>query len=123
MGYLYEDLTRLVIGASFTIHNALGKGLSEMTSENALVLKLRALGLNVEQQKDLRVFFENKAVGTQRVDILAEERIIVEVKATRSITKDHIAQVLGYLKNTRFQLGLIINFGQRVTIRRLILTK
>ena len=121
--FLYEDLTEKIIGAAFAVHNALGKGLSEKTYENALVLKLQKLGVHVEQQKNLPVIFENKSVGIQRVDILAEERIIVETKATRAIRKDDIEQVLGYLNNTRYQLALIINFGERVMVKRLILTR
>lgn len=121
--FLYVDLTEKIIGAAFAVHNALGKGLSEKTYENALVLKLRELGLHVEQQKNLPVFFENKSVGIQRVDIVAEERILVETKAKRDIRKDDIEQVLGYLKNTRYQLALIINFGERVMVKRLILTR
>lgn len=121
--YLYAEITEKIIGAAFVVHNALGKGLSEKTYENALALKLAELGLNNEQQKDLPVFFENRRVGTQRVDILVEKKIIVETKAVRSISKDNVTQVLGYLKNTRYQLALIINFGDRVEVKRLILTR
>ncbi|GJQ20539.1 MAG: hypothetical protein HBSIN02_08940 [Bacteroidia bacterium] len=121
--YLYAEITERIIGAAFAVHNALGKGLSEKTYENALALKLRELGLDNEQQKDLPIFFQNKRVGTQRVDILVEEKIIVETKTVRSISQDHVTQVLGYLKNTHYQLALLINFGERVEIKRLILTR
>lgn len=121
--YLYAEITERIIGAVFAVHNALGKGLSEKTYENALALKLRELGLDNEQQKDLPIFFQNKRVGTQRVDILVEEKIIVETKTVRSISQDHVTQVLGYLKNTHYQLALLINFGERVEIKRLILTR
>ena len=120
--FLYEELTKIIIGAAFAVHNALGKGLQEKAYENALQAKLRKLGLTVEQQKTLPVFFENSKIGEQQVDLLVENKIILEVKATSKISKTHVSQLLGYLKNTRFQLGLLLNFGSRVEIRRFIYT-
>lgn len=76
--HLYQEITERIIGAAFVVHNTPGKGLSEKTYENALAPKLRELGLNNEQQKDLPVFFENKKVGTQRVDILVEQKILLK---------------------------------------------
>lgn len=120
--YLYEEITRHIIGAAFDVHNALGKGLQEKVYENALAVGLRCAGLKAEQQKPLPLFFNNVRVGTQVFDLIVEERILVEVKAVKTIATAHISQVLGYLKNTKFQLGLIINFGDKVSVKRLILT-
>ncbi len=121
--YLYEETTRRIIGAAFSVHNALGKGLQEKAYENALAHKIRGLGLDVEQQKSMPVFFENAKVGEQQIDMLIEGVVLVEVKSVATISQNHVSQVLGYLKNTNIQLGLIINFGSKVEIRRLILTK
>jgi GxxExxY protein len=119
---LYGDLTQKVIGAAFDVHNSLGKGLNEKVYENALSVRLRDLGLSVEQQKALPVYFDNHKVGEQIVDLVVDERVIVETKAVDRLLKNHEAQLLGYLKNTQFQLGLLINFGSRVQFKRLIFT-
>ena len=120
--YLYADLTEKIIGAAFFVHNSLGKGLSEKTYENALV-KLRHLGIKVDQQKTLPLFFDNEKVGDQVIDLVVDKKIIVETKAVKRLLKDHETQLLIYLKNTRFQVGLLINFGSSVEVKRLILTE
>jgi GxxExxY protein len=119
---LYGDITRKVIGAAFRVHNSLGKGLSEKVYEQAMMNAVQDLGLQVEHQKALPVFFENSKVGEQIVDLLVDNKVIVELKAVRQLSKDHLSQLLGYLKNTRFQVGLLINFGDRVQFKRLIYT-
>ena len=119
---LYGDLTQKIIGAAFDVHNSLGKGLNEKVYENALSIRLRDLGLSVEQQKALPVYFGNHKVGEQIVDLLVDERVIVETKAVDRLLKNHEAQLLAYLKNTQFQLGLLVNFGSRVQFKRLIFT-
>jgi len=68
------------------------------------------------------VFFQNQKTGDQEVDLLVEEKIIVETKARPRLLSSHIPQVLGYLKNTKYQLALLLNFGRKVEIKRLILT-
>ena len=117
---LYGDLTEKIIGAAFDVHNALGKGLSEKVYENALVVRLKELGITAEQQKVLPVLFSEQKVGEQVVDVLVEDRVIVETKAVEHLMKSHESQLLGYLKNTRYRLGLLINFGARVEFKRLI---
>jgi len=117
---LFSDITEKIIGAAFGVHNALGKGLSEKTYENALALKLLNLGLRISQQKELPVVFEGQKVGEQVVDLLVEESVVVEIKAVQNISKSHEAQLLGYLKNTHFQVGLLLNFGDRVESKRFV---
>jgi GxxExxY protein len=117
---LHGDITEKILGAAFAVHNALGKGLSEKTYENALSLKLQQAELKVEQQKALPVYFEGQKVGEQIVDLVIEGCVLVEVKAVQDLTRGHKSQLLGYLKNTNFELGLLINFGDRVEFERLI---
>ncbi|MBF8296816.1 MAG: hypothetical protein HW389_3361 [Bacteroidetes bacterium] len=119
---LFGDITEKIIGAAFTVHNALGKGLTEKAYENALAIKLQDLGLKVQQQENLPVLFENQKVGEQIVDLVVEDRIIVEIKAVHNLSHAHESQVLGYLKHTKFQLGLLINFGDRVEFKRFVQT-
>jgi GxxExxY protein len=117
---LHADITEKIIGASFDVHNSLGKGLTEKTYENALSLKLQERGLKVEQQKCLPVVLDGRVVGEQIVDVVVESLVLVEIKAVQALSKTHESQILGYLKNTRFELGLLINFGDRVEFKRFV---
>lgn len=119
---LYGDITEKVIGVAFRVHNSLGKGLSEKVYEQAMMNAIRDLGLPVEHQKPLPVFFDNRKVGEQIVDLLVDNKVTLELKAVQQLSKDHNSQLLGYLKNTKFQIGLLINFGDRVQFKRLIYT-
>lgn len=121
--YLYAETTGMIIGAAFAVHNSLGIGLTEKTYENALVLKLQQLGMTVGQQESWPVFFENQKVGKQDIDLVVDEKVVVETKAVKRLLKGHETQLLGYLRNTKFQVGLLINFGASVEVRRFIPTQ
>lgn len=121
--YLYAGITEKIIRTAFDVHNTLGKGLTEKTYENALVVGLQRFGMKVEQQKPMPVFFENEKVGEQIIDLVVDGKVIVETKAVRQLLKDHETQLLGYLRNTKLQVGLIINFGSSVEVKRFILTE
>ena len=117
---LHSDITEKIIGASFDVHNSLGKGLTEKSYENALCIKLNKLGLKVEQQKCLPVIFEEQRIGEQIVDVVVDNLVLLEIKAVQALSKAHESQILGYLKNTRFEVGLLINFGDRVEFKRFV---
>jgi GxxExxY protein len=103
--YLYAELTEKIIGAAFTVHNSLGKGLGEKTYENALVVKLQQLGLGVEQQKTLPVYFGNQKVGEQIVDLVIEQRVLIEIKTVSHLLKQHETQILGYSRTRPSRLA------------------
>ncbi len=119
---LFGDLTEMIIGAAFDVHNTLGPNLSESVYKNALVIQLRLMGLLVETEKEVPLKFADVEVGIQRVDVLVEKKILVETKAIRKIHPDHPRKLLGTLKNTGYQLGLVINFGGSVRVKRVINT-
>lgn len=119
---LYADITEKIIGAAFQVHNSLGQGLSEKTYQTALAMKLRKIGLQVEEEKVLSVFFNNHKAGEHRVDLLVDNKIIVETKAVHKLLDDYSTKLLACMRNTRYQLGLLINFGSKVEFKRLILT-
>ena len=97
---------------AYDIHVYHGHGHLEKIYENALVNRLRKLGLKVEQQVPLQVFDEDGSLlGEYFADLLVEDELIVELKAVRSTTSEHVAQLLGYLKSSRREHGLLINFG------------
>jgi GxxExxY protein len=120
--YPLSNLTEKIIGAAFQVHNRLGQGFQEKVYENALVEELHAIGLFVDQQKPLTVLYGGKPVGDFIADLLVERRVIVELKANRTIDRSHENQLLNYLKSSGIEVGLLINFGESVQVRRKIFT-
>ncbi len=106
------ELCDLVRETGFAIHEYHGPGHLEKIYENALAHRLRKLGLEVVQQKPLQVLDEDGFVlGDYYSDLFIENLLIVELKAVRTIANEHIAQLLGYLRSSRQEHGLLINFG------------
>ena len=100
---------------AFAIHRYHRHGHIEKVYENALAHRLRKIGLKVEQQYPLKVFDEDGTpLGDFYADLLVEHELIVELKATRTVADDHIAQLLGYLRSSRREHGLLLNFGSPV---------
>ena len=117
----WNEITRAVIGCSYTVANALGPGFLEKVYENALAHELRSAGWAVEQQKALKVYYRDIVVGEYTADLLVEELVVVELKAVRAFDDVHLAQCLNYLKATGLKVGLLINFGTpRVQIKRVV---
>ncbi len=108
-----NELCDIVRETSYAIHVYHGHGHLEKVYENALAHRLRKAGLEVvEQQHPIKVLDEDGTViGDYYADLLVEGRLIVEIKAARALASEHVAQVLGYLKSTRLEHGLLINFG------------
>ena len=109
---------------SLDIHRFLRSGHLEKVYENALTHRLTKSGLNVQQQYPIDVFDEDGTVlGHFIADLLVEECLIVEIKACRTLANEHVAQILGYLRASRFETGLLINFGaQKLQIKKYLLT-
>ena len=118
------SLCNLVRETSFQIHNFLRNGHRERIYENALVHRLRKQGISVVQQPEIRVYDEDGTVlGRLKADLIVEAQLICEIKGTHSIVDEHIAQLLGYLRASRMEHGLLINFGgPRLQIKKLILS-
>jgi GxxExxY protein len=116
-------LCDIIRQTSFDIHNYLRSGHREQIYENALVHRLRKQGINVQQQQGIRVFDEDGTVlGHLTADLLVEARIICEIKGVRMLIGEHTAQLLGYLRASRIQHGLLINFGApRLQIKKFVL--
>ena len=97
---------------SYDIHEYHGHGHLEKVYENALAHRLRKAGLRVEQQHPLKVYDEDGTlIGDYFADLLVEEELIVELKTAKALAAEHTAQILGYLKSSRLEHGLLINFG------------
>lgn len=113
-----SELTEKIIGAFFRVYNQLGYGFSEKVYENAMVLELRKLGLNVEQQKPIAVYYGERIVGEYFADILVNEAVILELKAVKQLLEEHSAQLLNYLKASSVEVGLLLNFGPKAQYSR-----
>ena len=106
------QLCDIVRETAFAIHRFHGPGHLEKIYENALVHRLRKLGLKVEQQVSLQVFDEDGTLlGDLAADVLVEGVLLLELKAVRHVLPEHVAQLLGYLKSSRIEHGALLNFG------------
>lgn len=119
------ELCDRVRETSFALHQYLRHGHAEKVYENGLVNRLRKIGLDVKQQHALQVFDEDGTLlGDFFADLFIEKQLIVELKACRSIVDEHTAQILGYLRASRMEHGLLINFGSSTLwIKKFVLTQ
>ena len=117
-------LCDVVRETSFEIHQYLRNGHREQIYEKALTHRLRKKGITVQQQHPLRVFDEDGTqLGYLQVDLLIEDQLICEIKSAHALVNEHVAQLLGYLRASRIEHGLLINFGApRLQIRKFVLT-
>ena len=107
-----EDVFRNVLDCSFKIHTALGPGLLESVYVECLYYELNQSGLIVEKQKPLPLVYEKvKLEAGYRIDLLVDERIVVEVKSIDSLADIHMAQILTYMRLSECRLGLLVNFN------------
>ena len=120
-----EKLAYRVIGCAIEVHRVIGPGFLEGVYENALAVELTHQGIDYQQQVPVRMEYRGINVGTGRIDLLIEERIIVELKTVEHLAPIHQAQTISYLKATGLELGLLINFNTDVlknSIKRIVLT-
>jgi GxxExxY protein len=116
-----DKITEKIIGCAFSVSNSLGSGFLEKVYENALYHELTKNGLVVEKQVSLKVKYDGVVGGDYAADFLVEKSILIELKATEALDKNHFAQCLNYIKATGLKLCLLINFGtKRVQVKRII---
>jgi GxxExxY protein len=115
---LDDDLTKRIISCAYKVHNTLGPGFLEKVYENALRIELEKLGIKVQQQEPIKVEYEGQVVGEYYADLWVEERVVVELKAARTLAREHEVQLVNYLTATKIDLGLLLNFGASVQVKR-----
>ena len=107
-----NEISGVIVGCALKIHKALGPGLLESAYEECLYYELDKEGLLVEKQKPLPLVYENVKLDVgYRVDLLVENKVIIEIKSVEALNDVHLAQVLTYLKLSGCKLGLLINFN------------
>ncbi|MBI5098286.1 MAG: GxxExxY protein [Nitrospirae bacterium] len=119
-----KDVTQKIISCALEVHSALGPGLLESLYEEALVEEFKLRNILFERQKEIIMIYKGKNIGNHRIDLLVEDKVIVELKATDAINKIYEAQLLTYLKATNKRIGLLVNFNvERLKdgIKRLII--
>jgi GxxExxY protein len=125
--FVENDITQRILKCAYTVHTALGPGLLESAYENCLYYELVQEGLVVEKQKALPLVYKEVMMDAgYRIDLLVENKVIIEVKSVEAIHELHIAQVLTYLKLSNLRFGLLINYNVKSLkdgIRRVINSK
>jgi len=118
----HEELTERIIGVCFQVGNELGHGFLESVYHSALLIALQQDGLEVDSRRPIQVHFRGHIVGDFEPDFVVNKAVLMEIKAVRALAPEHQAQVINYLRATRIEVGLLINFGRpRIEIRRLYL--
>jgi len=118
--FKYAVLTQKIIGVFYEVYNELGHGFLESVYHRSLVLALQSVGLDVCSRVDIPVWFRGSEVGHFQADILVEQCVLLELKAARTLESAHRAQLLNYLRATEIEVGLLLNFGEKPEVKRLI---
>lgn len=119
---LYKSITDAILKVYYEVYNELGYGFLEKVYQNAMYFELKSLGYKVEAQKQIKVYFKKQLVGEYYSDLLVEDKVIVELKATELIMNVHVAQIMNYLKATPIEVGMLLNFGEEPEFKRIIYT-
>jgi GxxExxY protein len=122
MGHPFEELSSRILGAAVEVHKALGPGFLESIYQRAMEVALEHRGIRFERQKEVHVFFEGVDLGVQRLDVVVEDQVILELKAVKAFEDIHFAQLRSYLKATGLRIGLLFNFNApTLAIKRVVL--
>ena len=119
-----NELSKIIIGAAIEVHKILGPGLLESAYETCLERELKLKGLKVKRQVGLPLIYKDVTCDIgYRIDLLVEDKVIIEIKSVNALNNVHIAQVLTYLKLSQCKLGILFNFNVRLLkegIKRLV---
>ena len=119
-GFLHEALTYDIIRAFFEVYNELGHGLLESVYAAALAFVLRGMGHEVQTEVGVTVYFRGHAIARQRIDMLVDGLVVVEIKSTQELPKTATRQLYNYLKATKLEVGLLLHFGPDPRFLRLV---
>lgn len=113
--YQFKDLTHQIIGAAMRVHSFLGNGFQEVIYQRALAYEFNQANLNFQREQEQYIFYRECAepIGTRRADFIVENKVLIELKATTKLEEVHKAQIINYLRAYRFEVGLLINFGEK----------
>ena len=109
---IYPELSFEIMGAIFEVHKELGPGFLESIYEKALIDEFSRRGLKVETQKVIDITYKNKKLGAHRLDMVVEDKIVIEIKTVERFAINHRAQLTSYLKASGYKLGILVNFSR-----------
>ena len=122
MAHQFEELSGRILAAAVEVHKALGPGFLESIYQKATEVALQHRGIAFQRQKEVHVYFEEVDVGLQRLDLVVEDQVILELKAVKALEEIHFAQLRSYLKATGLRIGLLLNFNApTLVIKRVVL--
>ena len=119
----HEEITAKIIECAYKVHRCLGFGFLESVYRNALMIEFSKAGLPAEMEKRIHVHYEGQIIGDFVADMIVENKIIVELKSVKQIAPVFEAQLVNYLKATGIEVGLLVNFGEKVQIKRKVLDR
>ena len=120
--FKHSDITNVIIKAYYNVYNKLGFRFLEKVYENSMMIELKKLGLNCNKQVPIKVYYYDATVGDYYADIIVGNKIIIELKAAKSLCEEHEIQLVNYLKATNIEVGLLLNFGEKAEFKRKVLT-
>lgn len=123
--YKHSELTHAIIGCAMKVHSFLGNGFPEVIYQRALAYELHQASIEYGREIEQPIFYRDleKPIGTRRVDFIVQNKVLVELKAKKELNDAHLAQAINYLKAYRFEVGLLINFGEKsLNFKRVALT-
>lgn len=114
----HGELSQKIIAAAHNVHKELGQGFLEKVYKNALAIELREAGIQCTLEVPMSVRYRGHVVGDYVADMIVDDKIIIEAKAVSELNSVHEVQLVNYLKATGLQVGLLINFGRSVQVKR-----
>ncbi len=108
---LYKELSYVIVGAAMEVHKQLGAGFLEAVYRKALIYELTLRAIPFEEERVLPVYYKGQLLGAYKADLVIDARIILELKAVSTLTREHEAQAIHYLTATGLRLAILINFG------------
>ncbi len=122
--YKHSELTERIIGSAMKVHRYFGPGFREEIYERSLLIELKNEGLNCSSQITRNIFYEDEKVGHSKLDLLVEDKVLVELKAVSELTSESLNRILNYLNVFKIEVGLLINFGmQSLQFKRFVYSK
>jgi GxxExxY protein len=117
----HKEIAGKIIECAFKVHNNLGFGFLEHVYQRALMIELNKAGLRADDEKRIQIHYDGQIVGDYVADMVVEGKVILELKSARELHPSHEMQLINYLKATGFEVGLLINFSDKVEVKRKVL--
>ena len=123
MALLQGEVTAGILAVFREVHDELRHGHPEVIYQRAMVIALADAGFSVAREVAVAVNFRGRVIGLGRLDVVVNDLVVLECKVARGIEPEHVGQLLGYLKATKYEVGLVLTFGRRPDQKRVVFTK